>query len=283
MDNAIEEKVFWLSGFGGTWFKRILKLDTYVFPVEILTDILCDSKTCTNLCEGTQWQSESRAKAIFPLTVLPTTHLMKMTSPRDHTSLVFVWAQVPRFVWQVKCLRDPATPFLQAGDRQGQGGVGVWTLTTLEMGALEKGSCIKLSEMEISFWICDAKRNTSNLAQIWCAICNICAQRPPRPPLPLSFWYRVDVVWPQVPLRGPSPSTLLPHRTPLPHVGWGIKKEPERGGGKRVPRDDRQITHLICVYLKHLLYAFFLGCVFGASFRLFFFYKRPKAPPKKII
>ena len=46
--------------------------------------------------------------------------------------------------------------------------------------------------------------------------------------------------------------------------------------------DDRQITHLICVRLKHLLYDILGGCL-GASFLLFFLYKRPKAPPQKVI
>ena len=30
---------------------------------------------------------------------------------------------------------------------------------------------------------------------------------------------------------------------------------------KRAHRDDRQITHLICVRLKHLLYGFFRGAL----------------------
>ena len=46
-----------------------------------------------------------------------------------------------------------------------------------------------------------------------------------------------------------------------------------------VPLDDRQITHLICVRLKHLLYDF-LG-VFWASFLLLFLYKSPYHPLKK--
>ena len=45
--------------------------------------------------------------------------------------------------------------------------------------------------------------------------------------------------------------------------------------------DDRQITRLISVRLKHFLYDFW--GVFGASFLLFFFYKRPKTPPQKVI
>ena len=47
--------------------------------------------------------------------------------------------------------------------------------------------------------------------------------------------------------------------------------------------DDRQITHLICDRLKHLLYDFFGGRGFWASFLLFFLHKRPKTPPKKVI
>ena len=52
-----------------------------------------------------------------------------------------------------------------------------------------------------------------------------------------------------------------------------------RRGGVRSKLDDRQITHLICVCLKHLLYDF-LGGVLGLL------YKKqqeggPKAPPKK--
>ena len=43
--------------------------------------------------------------------------------------------------------------------------------------------------------------------------------------------------------------------------------------------DDRQITHLISVHLKHLLYDFW--GVFWASFLLFSYHKRSKAPPKK--
>ena len=43
--------------------------------------------------------------------------------------------------------------------------------------------------------------------------------------------------------------------------------------------DDRRITHLICVRLRHLLYDF-LGGALG-PFLMFFLYKRAKAPPKK--
>ena len=43
--------------------------------------------------------------------------------------------------------------------------------------------------------------------------------------------------------------------------------------------DDRQITHLICVRLKHLLNDFFRGC-FG-PFIQETTGRRPKAPPKK--
>ena len=57
--------------------------------------------------------------------------------------------------------------------------------------------------------------------------------------------------------------------------GWGPFPLP-----KKETLDDRQITHLICVRLKHLLYARFRG-VFWASFLLFVLYEkiRPKTPP----
>ena len=45
--------------------------------------------------------------------------------------------------------------------------------------------------------------------------------------------------------------------------------------------DDRQITHLICVRLKHLLYDF-LGGVLGLL-PVVFLYRRPQTPPKKVI
>ena len=45
--------------------------------------------------------------------------------------------------------------------------------------------------------------------------------------------------------------------------------------------DDRQIAHLICVRLN-ICYMTFWG-VFWASLLLFFLYKRPKTPPKKVI
>ena len=45
--------------------------------------------------------------------------------------------------------------------------------------------------------------------------------------------------------------------------------------------DDRQITHLICVSLKHLLYDF-VGGVLGLL-PVVFLYKRPKTPPEKVI
>ena len=41
--------------------------------------------------------------------------------------------------------------------------------------------------------------------------------------------------------------------------------------------DDRQITHLIGVRLKHFLYVF-LG-VFGGPFPVVFLFKRPKTTP----
>ena len=41
--------------------------------------------------------------------------------------------------------------------------------------------------------------------------------------------------------------------------------------------DNRQITHLICVRLKHLLYDFFWGVL--GLFPVVFLYKRPKATP----
>ena len=46
--------------------------------------------------------------------------------------------------------------------------------------------------------------------------------------------------------------------------------------------DDHQITYLICVRLRHLLYDFFRG-VFWVSFLLFSYINGPKHPPKKVI
>ena len=45
------------------------------------------------------------------------------------------------------------------------------------------------------------------------------------------------------------------------------------------PLDDRQITHLICVRLRHLLYDFLGGVL--RLLPLVLLYKRPKTPPKK--
>ena len=43
--------------------------------------------------------------------------------------------------------------------------------------------------------------------------------------------------------------------------------------------DDRQMTHLICVRLRHLLYAFLGAGGFGPSSCCFSFIKRPKTTP----
>ena len=43
--------------------------------------------------------------------------------------------------------------------------------------------------------------------------------------------------------------------------------------------DDRQIAHLVCVRLKHLLYDFF-GCVLGPPSCCFSYIKGPKHPLK---
>ena len=48
-------------------------------------------------------------------------------------------------------------------------------------------------------------------------------------------------------------------------------------GDKRTVLDNRQITHLICVRLKHLLYDL-LGGVLGLL-PVLFLYKRPTTPP----
>ena len=46
--------------------------------------------------------------------------------------------------------------------------------------------------------------------------------------------------------------------------------------------DIRQITHLICVHLRHLLYDIFRGC-FGAFYIWKTTGRRPKTPPKSQI
>ena len=48
-----------------------------------------------------------------------------------------------------------------------------------------------------------------------------------------------------------------------------------------VALDNRQITHLICVRLKHLLYDFLEGVL--GLFPVVFLYKRTKTPPKRVI
>ena len=54
-----------------------------------------------------------------------------------------------------------------------------------------------------------------------------------------------------------------------------------RKGSQALPSlDDRQITHLICVCLRHLLYDFLRGCFGPPSFCCCFSYQRPKTPPK---
>ena len=72
-------------------------------------------------------------------------------------------------------------------------------------------------------------------------------------------------------------------------IKQGIQKNNERNDRRQtcfcvlkfVFLDDRQITHLICVRLKHLLFDFWGGV--WASFLLLFFYRRPKTPPKRVI
>ena len=59
-------------------------------------------------------------------------------------------------------------------------------IRNLEKGAVEKGICIKLSEIDLQ--ICDNLRtlplmhetNTGNFGQLWRSICDKFAQRPPR-------------------------------------------------------------------------------------------------------
>ena len=95
-------------------------------------------------------------------------------------------------------------------------------------------------------------------------------------------------------VQGHAPDFLLLTWTPRPSPVFGMNRDnaPSKGPtaengvlnashGFTVRRpwqlEDRQITHLICVRLKHLQYDFLGGC-FGPPSCCFLLYKSPKHP-----